>query len=191
LAMASPPDAPPIETQDPNAAAPGNDETQIPPTTEQTPPYNGGFVPPEVVNPSTGDDDFPSNISDNNDNDHDKDNDNPEQLLPPEYSPPVADPVEGTLSFFFSLETQVELDYETSSMLDVFITSPRNNPRNIVAVQTPQLPDEVRLVFVSIVFDALRNRGIEEQRLTHIIDPTTPLGEYIEVNLYYIPRTEK
>ena len=144
-------------------------ETPNPPITESPPPNGGGFNPPDVSPPNGQEPDRPPGAGQNSVN-----------------------PIEGTLSFLFSTNLQSALDAETSSMLDDFLTSPKNTPQSIVAVETPQLPFEVFEVFMPVIDKAFADRGVVSNRIAYIADMSVPLADGpFEVNMSYITQRPK
>jgi len=144
-------------------------ETPNPPITESPPPNGGGFNPPGIPQPNGPDPSKPSESWQSNVN-----------------------PIEGTLSFLFSPNIQSTLDNNTSSMLDLFLSSPKNTPDSIVAVETPQLPLETLDSFIPVITDALAERGVSNNRIAYITDSSVPLADgSFEVSLSYISRRPK
>jgi len=170
-AMTSQPSLPP-ENSDSQASftpPPAPSETPNPPTTESPPPNGGGFNPPEVSPPNGQDTNRPPGSGQNSVN-----------------------PTEGTLSFLFSPNLHSTLDAESTSMLDEFLSSPKNTSQSIVAVETPQLPPEVFDVFVPVIVDAFTERGVVSNRIAYITDPTVPLADGpFMVNMSYITQRPK
>ena len=135
---------------------------------ESPPPDGGGFNQPYVPRPN-----------------------GQESARPAGSEQSHVDLIEGRLSFSFSPNGQNSLDAETSTMLDEFLTSPKNTPNSLIAVETPQLSYEYSSKLVSVVVDAFSERGVSEQRIAYITDPTVPLAETFEVNLSFITRRPK
>ena len=102
------------------------------------------------------------------------------------FGPTGGNPSGGTLSFLFSPDLQNELDAETWSLLDVFLGSTRNTSDSIIAVETPELPEEYSDILESAVYSALNARGIPAQRIEYFTDHDVPMSETFEVNLSYI-----
>ena len=113
--------------------APLTAETTQPPITESPPPNGGGFNPEGISPPANG------------------------QVYsrPPGSGYSSVDPVEGTLSFLFSPILHSKLNAEASSMLDEFLSSRKNIPNNIIAVETPQITHEDSEKLISVVGGAL------------------------------------
>ena len=180
-AVSSQPTSPPEELTSQASVTPPTTPAETPPSviTESPPPIGGGFNPPDT-SPPKGDD-------------------------PGEREPPVGqgpsptpgagqssvNPTEGTLSFLFSPNLHSNLDDDTSSMLDVFLSSPKNTPDSIVAVETPQLPPEISEIFVPVIVGALASKGVSESRIAYITNQTVPLADAFEVSLSYISRRPK
>jgi len=155
--------------------------TPIPDTTESPPPQGGGFNPP-VISPPGG----------NGDQDGQGSTDGQGAERPPGYGQSVVDPVEGTLSFLFFPEMGDTLDDETSSMLDEFLSFPKNTSDSIVAVETPRLSSVVSAKFVKVIVGALGSRGIEENRIAYITNSGVPLDDgSFTVSFSYITRRPK
>ena len=154
---------------------------------EPQPPEPGGFTP------SDDSSDEPSDYTPEIDplDEYSNDYSNIDNQRPNNIGNPTVNLTTGRFTFFFSLNIQTSLDYETGLMLDKFLTSPRNIPSSIIAIETPKLSNEDTTSFMSVITGALGERKIDSERITHIIDPDIPLGEHIEVNLYYIIRDEK
>jgi len=150
--------------------------TPAPVITESPPPNGGGFNPREPA-PAGGDGDSGEPVP-------------PSAKEPPQPPGPwkgSVDPIEGTLSFLFSLEAQDALDAETSYMLDEFLGSPKNTPDSTIAVETPQLPIGASERFAALIGGALGSRGIEGDRVAYITDPEAPLSDGgFEVSMTYI-----
>jgi len=155
--------------------------TPPPVIAESPPPNGGGFSPPETSRPD-GDS-------------------GPGETGPPDGQGPArptgsgqgsVNPIEGTLSFLFSPDTQDSLDAGTSSMLDEFLGSPKNTPDSAIAVETPRLPFWASEKFIALIAGALGSRGVEESRVAYITDPEAPLADDgFEVKMTYIARRTK
>jgi len=156
-------------------------ETPDPPITESPPPNGGGFNPPDVSRPNGGGD--PGTASSPN---------GQAPSRPPGSGQSSVNPIEGTLSFLFSPNLQDTLDDETSSMIDEFLSSPKNTINSIIAVKTPQLSFDVSQKFVTIIVDSFAERDVPETRIAYITDPSVPLADgSFEVNLSFISRRPK
>ena len=117
----------------------------------------------------------------------DASNDNNEIVeRPPEIGSPSVNITAGRFTFYWSKNLQTSLDRETTSMLGTFLASPKNTPDSMIAIETPNLSEEDKNLFISVMTSALGELGIDSGRITHIVDPNIPLSEHIEVNLYYI-----
>jgi len=161
-----------------SSAPPTQPHESAPPVISQSPPPSGGgFNPPDTSSP-------PDNIETDPPNGQG-------HSPPPGPGQSSVNPTEGTLSFLFSQNSLNKLDDETESMLDVFLSSPKNTENSIIAVETPILPLDITEVFVPVIVDALTSRGIEESRIAHITDPTIPLADAFEVNLFYLSQSTK
>ena len=144
-------------------------ENALPPATvDEQPPGNGGFVPGE---PESADSEYLNNE------------------YPTGAGEPALDLVGEKLSFFYSPDSQSSLDHETLSVLDVFLSLPKNIPQNTIAIETPVLPEEKAGMFTAVITETLAERGVPDRRLAYIVDPNAPLGDFIEVSLYYIVPT--
>ena len=174
-----PPDIPVNEDSKASAAPPPQSETPPPVITESPPPSGGGFNPPDTSPPTdggAGEQEPPAST---------------DPSPPPGTGQSVVDPIEGTLSFFFSPNEQNNLDAGTSSMLDEFLGSLKNTQDSIIAIETPKLTDEISDVFIPVITGALESRGVEDNRIAYITDQRIPLADAFEVNLSYVPRTGK
>jgi len=169
-AISSQPSGIPDNEDSKASASPPTSSYESPPPviSESPPPSGGGFNPPDN-SPST-DGQGPS---------------------PPGSGQSSVDPIEGTLSFFFSLNGYDNLDAVTSSMLDIFLGSPKNIPGSAIAVETPALTYEVSEVFIPFIAGAFASKGVGENRIAYIVDQSVPLADVFEVNLSYISRREK
>ena len=155
--------------------------TPAPVIAESPPPNGGGFSPPEASPPDGGSGPGETGPTDGQ-----------SPARPPGPGQSSVDPIEGTLSFFFSPETQGPLDAETAYMLDEFLGSPKNTRESIIAVETPQLSFGVFEEFAALIAGALDSRGVEESRVAYITDPEAPLAEGgFEVNMSYASRRAK
>jgi len=148
--------------------------------TDSPPPNGGGFTPPYVSPPNGNNNTGQASLS--NSQSPDK---------PAGIGQPSIEVSEGKISFFFSPSLQNTLDVETSSLLDDFISSPKNAPDTLIAVEMPKLSDEDAEKLMSAVVSALAAQGIREQRLAYIVRSTEATGDVFEVNLYYIPNPIK
>ena len=145
------------------------EQTPQPPITESPPPNGGGFNPTDVSPPE--------NVQ------------SPPRSPDPEES--ALNPIEGTLSFLFSPNLHSAMSANVSLLLDEFLTSPKNKPGSIIAVETPQLSLETSEKLISIIGSALSIRGIPQNRIEYIENQTVPEGSFFEVSMSYINRPPK
>ena len=187
------------QPDDQGAAASGTSppsivETTPPETADSPPPTGGGLIPPDTT-PVTSQDPSPG-IS---------------HGASPGISPPTpgvtpgspsptpaqeqnhssVDPVEGTLSFHFSPESQNSLDSETTAMLGAFLGSPRNTRDSYVIIEIPQLSDEDTERLVAAVVSAFASQGVSDQRLSFSRNPAGTTAGTPEVNIYYFSQQGK
>ena len=154
--------------------------------TQPEPPDNGGFPPPEETEQPGEEPNEPTEPVE-----EEPDDDDPESTPVIAIGNPTVNLTAGRFSFFFSMNNQTSLDRQTSTLLDTFLTSPKNVPDSKIAIETPKLSTDDTKSFISIMTSALGERNIESQRIVHIIDPDIPLSEHIEVVLYYIEGNNK
>ena len=135
---------------------------------ERPPPTGGGFTQPYAL-PMDGDvnpgGQYPTS--------------------PPGLGQPYVDPSEGTLSFFFSPGLQNTIDMETSSMLGIFLSSSKNAPDSLIAVEIPPLSAEHTEKTKSAVVSAFAALGIREQRLSFRTNQDEEASDPFRVNLSF------
>ena len=155
--------------------------TPAPVIAESPPPSGGGFSPLETASPGGDGDTGEPGPSDGQD-----------PARPPGSGQSSVNPIEGTLSFLFSLDKQASLDSETASMLDEFLGSPKNTRDSIIAVEIPQLSFGMSGKLMDIIAGILDSRGVEESRVAYITDPEAPLADgSFEVNMTYLAQDTK
>jgi len=141
---------------------------------ESPPPTGGGFNPPDISYPNAGGNpggQYPTS--------------------PPGLGQPSVDHSEGTLSFFFSPGIQNTLDVETASMLGIFLSSPKNSPDSLIAVEIPILSEDYTEKTTSAVISAFAARGVREQRLSFRTGPDEAADGPFKVSLYFFTQPEK
>jgi len=163
--------------------------TPPPSVTESPPPNGGGFTPPDISSPNGGNGPENPEVPEDPEDPSAANGQEPPQA--PEVGQGSVDPVEGTLSFFFSPGLHEELDDETQSMLDVFLGSPRNTPDSTIIVETPQIPLADSDALFATIGSAFNSRGIHHNRVAYAMRPETAADDAFEVNLFYIVRTIK
>ena len=149
-----------------------------PPSIFETPPNNGSESSPP---PNGGGFNQPDALPSD-------DNVNPGgqyPTSPPGLGQPYVDPSEGTLSFFFSPGLQNTIDVETSSMLGIFLSSSKNVPGSLIAVEIPSLSDEHTEKTKSAIVSAFAALGIREQRLSFRTDQDGEATDPFRVNLSF------
>lgn len=179
-AIASPPPkAPDSEKPQASAAPPALPDEPPPVITKSPPPDGGGFNPSGMLPPTDGDPDEQGTT------------DGQAPSPAPGSGQGNADPIDGTLSFRFSPHFFEKLDAGTSALFDVFLSSHKNTRDSVIAVETPELTDEIKGVFIPFIVDAFVSKGVDESRIEYITDPGVPLSDEFEVVLYYISRGTK
>ena len=181
-AIANQSSAPP-DNQDPSASwtpPPSPVETQ-PVVTDSPPPNGGGFNPPDTPSPTDdgggGESAPPGNGRD--------------PTKPPVFGPTGGNPSEGTLSFLFSPDFQEELDDETASLLDALLKSPENTLNSTIAVETLILSENYAEMLMTAVTGAFAAYGVPRHRIAHVLRLSATEDETFEVDLYFIPASEK
>ena len=179
--VASPPPDIPVEDDSKASVSPPASPFETPPsvTAESPPPNGGGSNPPDTPPPTeTGS------------GEHGADG-GQSPSTPPGSGQGSVNSIEGTLSFLFSPYEYDRLDAGIYSMLDEFLTSPKNTRDNMIAVETPKLTDEIGEILIPAIADALSSKGVEEGRIEFISNQRIPLADAFEVNLYYLPQRGK
>jgi len=175
-AMSSQAYTPPAD-QDPKASVsppPLIMETPPPEISESPPPNGGGFNPPDI-SPPNGNGSAGSQ----------------EPSKPPNLSQPSVDSSAGTLSFFFSPSLYNTIDAETSSMLRVFLSSPKNAPDSQISVEIPKLSDEDAEKTISAIVSAFAAFGVRQQRLAFITQPGEAADGLFKVSLSFSAQRTK
>lgn len=120
-------------------------------TGTKPPPNGGGFYPPEAVPPNGGDagdkTPRPTGVG----------------------HPCLGDDGDG-LSFYFSPNFQNTVDAETSSVLGIFLSSPKNDPNVQILIEIPELSDGDAKKTKSAIISAFAAQGVREQRLCFIVN---------------------
>ena len=190
----SPTAAPATSTPQP-AQTPSESPSLEPLTTDTTGNSDSIGTPDTTNNHNTtvnvdGADD--NNISDKTNNANNPDLGGANEL-PSSQKPGISggNPLNGTLSFFFSPSVQVRLDSETESMLESFLNSSSNTLNNMIIVETPRLSDKDSEILMDAVKNAFAPLGISTLRLSHTPRSYLNGGSVFEVNLYYTPGVGK
>ena len=152
--------------------------------TESPPPNGGGFSPMDVLPTDV----FPPDLLPPGGN---AAAETPGSAMPPQSSHPSVNPTDGTLSFSFSPTQQDALDSETLSVLDVFLSSPKNTRDSAIIVEMPALSSGLTDRFMSAVISAFAEHGVAEQRLAFATVSSSAPDEPFIVNIYFFRQSVK
>ena len=160
-----------------------------PSNAQPQPPENGGFASSDDYDSTDSETDSSASEDDLNDNDSSDDydiNDDDDSIYPENVGSPTVNVSAGRFTFFFSVNNQNSLNNEIKVMLDMFLSSPRNIPGSLIVIETPVLSSDDTRTFMSVMTDALGERNISIDRITHAVDPEIPFNKHFEVNMYYV-----
>jgi len=181
---------PPSDNQSHNIE-PGPDYTDTPPVIADTPlPDGSGSYPYDSEDPPGEQGSFdpspevPEEPDEPSEEEPDETPEEPPE--PPQYGPISLNRSGGTMSFLYAPAEQDALDSDTVSMIEDFITSPRNTANARIVVEIPQLSENDRASLVSAVTEAFAKHGVAQRDLTFIANQSSPADGSYEVKISFV-----
>jgi hypothetical protein len=113
-------------------------------------------------------------------------------IEPPEYGLIDLNLSEGIMHFAYSLDNRDSLDAATTSMLGLFLTSPKNTNNARILVEIPHLSNDETTALVEAVTNAFATHGIAQQDIVYAKNQADVSDNIVEVKLlFYVAPTVK
>ena len=185
----------PVDNQ--NAAAAGASPPFVveptPPEVKNSPPPDGGGFNPPSATPA---DESPSSDGDGDGDDSRENTDSTgigdeDPVRTPENGQNSVDPLEGTLTLTLSPDMPGAADPEVTTLIGVFLSSPKNTLNSAIAVEISGITDEDAKKLIETVTESFAAQGVEGQRMLFSTTPSVSPDETIILNMRYITQPGK